>query len=470
MYRSLIFFIICSLLPGFPTVRAENAEDTIPAWLSGKKEAQPEALPKDKKQKPRKAELDVADKVIGPAPVVQNKIEAPPTSELEAEQLAEANPVPLTKKSSTELAATRGFFHDPKTNRYFNNGKTPLSLRMEKSKKGLETITVSLNDEEYIPYSGIINIEKEGQNLLSFRATDATGINTPIQDFKIYVDNIAPTIKSFWHGPNMLNDEKLIITGKSQLTLNAKDDLSGISSIIVEENDEAKEYKSPMIFTEGKHRIRYFAVDNVGNKSDVQDLEFTVDASAPTTTAKINGISHQTDSGTYVNNETTISLDSTDTASEIDRIEYKINNAAITTYRSPIHIVAPKMQLRYRSIDKSGNIEESKSQILIADSTPPELGLRPRGQYVQKGNKFLGQTGFYIYIDALDSESGIAEISVTKDGKNYEKTNEQNILFDKPGEFHLNVRAVDRVENIKESNSYVVIISDEGPKALLPDN
>jgi hypothetical protein len=429
----------------------------------------------------RKRHQDVADQEVAQETPIDKKPDSGPVKEtvIEPEQVAVKKPEPSAHKTSSSarsqksaggITATRGFFHDGKTNRFFNNGKTPLALKLTNTKKGFDNISVNLNDQGFIPYTGLINIEQEGINHLSFRAKDSTGKEIPVQDFKVYIDHTPPTITSFWHGPHVKDALMSTVTGNSYLALTAKDNLSGVSKIVVVENDEQFFYKTPMKFPDGKHKIIYYAIDNVGNKSQEEEIEFAVDSVAPTTTASISGPIYKAKNAVYVNSSATISLAANETTSGIERTEYKINSSAITTYHSPIHMFEPKMTVRYRSIDKVGNIEESKPMNIVVDSTPPQIGLGPHGQYIVRGNKIMALTGFYIYIDAKDTESGIAEIQVTRDGKNYEKTNERNIIFDKPGEFHVSVRATDRVENVKESNSYIVLISDEGPNALLPDN
>lgn len=464
----------------------EKESDDLPSWLTGKNKKVEPALSEDIGSRKHQAEsvpiaskkkpdaILVAEPVIEPTPVAETQVEPDPVvtsiKNISPPTPKGAKASSISKDASADLVATKGFFHSKKTNRYFNNGKTPLALRMAKNSKELQTITVSVNDQGYIPYPGILNIENEGFNHINFRATDHTGKETPIQDFKIYVDKTPPTLNSYWHGPNIQESQQLLVSGNSLLSISAQDALSGPSKIVIEEDGNKKIYKGPMKFADGKHSIQYYAIDNVGNESAPTNLDFTVDSTPPQTKATIKGVAYKNGKTNYVSPDAQIVLEAAEASSGIDRIEYKINDGSIATYHSPIHVLDSKMELKYRSIDKSGNIEDSTSMLLVADTTPPAIKLGPHGDYILKGNRILAQTGFNIYIDAKDVESGIAEVLVSMDGKNFEKTNERNIIFDKPGEFHFSVRVIDRIENLKESNSYVVLISDEGSKALLPDN
>lgn len=374
---------------------------------------------------------------------------------------------PLTKE---ERALERGFYHNAKTNLYYSSGRSGFSVRVNGVANAAEEISVSVNDGAYVPYTGKLNFTKEGLNRLRFRATDSLGNWSPLQDFRIFVDKVPPMVNAFWQGTNYKDSEIKYVSGLSLFTVIAHDENAGIYKIMIEENGNTQAYQGPMKFSEGKHSIVYYAIDNVGNRSAPTALNFQVDSVAPTTKAVVRGGYFKGEHETFVNGNAQIILESGESVSGVARIEYMLNGGPVSTYQAPFLVADQKMEIKFRGIDQAGNQEAWKSFVLQPDSTPPEIQLDPHGNFISKGNIYYVQPGFSYTLAAKDKASGIGEVGVSFDGKPAQQMKDNKIVFDKAGDFHFSVRASDHVENVIETNPYVVIVDTAAPVSHLQTN
>ena len=94
-------------------------------------------------------------------------------------------------------------------------------------------------------------------------------------------------------------------------TIKASDADSGIDKILykVDGQGDYQTYTTPINFSkEGEHSIEAKAVDNAGNESEIQKIEFLVDDNPPKTTIKPINVK-------VIEGENTSSNDSSDTTS-----------------------------------------------------------------------------------------------------------------------------------------------------------
>jgi hypothetical protein len=87
------------------------------------------------------------------------------------------------------------------------------------------------------------------------------------------------------------------------------------------------------------------------------------------------------------------------------------------------------------------------------------MKLEPQGKHIMQADRFYVHPGFSFAVNAQAGGSGIANILFSRDGKSFDKVKDGKIIFDKQGEFHLIVRAIDNVGNTAETNSYVMIVN-----------
>lgn len=110
--------------------------------------------------------------------------------------------------------------------------------------------------------------------------------------------------------------------------------------------------------------------------------------------------------------------------SGISRTEYSFDGANWSTYTGPFTIaVEGRTTVYYRSIDKAGNVEATKSAEVLIDKTPPAITGAPTTAPNENG---WYNAGVVIHFTATDDISGIAsvtpDVTVSTEGENLQVT------------------------------------------------
>ncbi|NVJ04040.1 chitobiase/beta-hexosaminidase C-terminal domain-containing protein [Myxococcus sp. AM001] len=242
---------------------------------------------------------------------------------------------------------------------------------------------------------------------LRFLSVDRVGNLEAAQQARYVVDTQAPQVAATPTGGGF--------TTSRAVTLACDDgEGSGCAAIHYTTNGslpslESPVYQEPLLLT-ATTRVRFIAVDWVGNVSDVVSEQYTRDTSvedrtAPTTTASPAG-------GNYWSAQSVV-LSCTDDAegSGCAGTYYTVDGSAPTTsstrYVGPISVAATTT-LRYFSLDLAGNVELAKTEQYTMDTTPPTTTATPVGG--------VYQDAVTVTLACSDSGSGCAQTRYTLDG------------------------------------------------------
>ncbi|AKQ65389.1 hypothetical protein A176_002301 [Myxococcus hansupus] len=242
---------------------------------------------------------------------------------------------------------------------------------------------------------------------LRFFSVDRVGNLEPAQQARYVVDTQAPLAAATPRGGSF--------TASRTVTLSCDDgEGSGCAAIHYTTNGsipslDSAVYQEPLLLT-ATTRVRFIAVDFVGNVSDVVSEQYTRDTSvedrtAPTTVASPAG-------GVYEHAQSVV-LACTDDAegSGCEATYYTVDGSAPTTsslrYTGPI-TVAATTTLRFFSRDLAGNDEVAKSEQYTLDTTPPVTTASPGGG--------VFQDAVAVTLTCSDGLSGCAETRYTLDG------------------------------------------------------
>ena len=102
------------------------------------------------------------------------------------------------------------------------------------------------------------------------------------------------------------------------------------------------------------------------------DCPTGADTTAPTTTAT--SAPRLRTAGGLVTSDVNVTLTGTDNAngSGVDKVEYKVDGGAFATYSAPVAITTDGTHtVEYRSTDKAGNVEATKSLTVKVDKAAP---------------------------------------------------------------------------------------------------
>ncbi|HRP68879.1 MAG TPA: hypothetical protein PLY93_05050 [Turneriella sp.] len=180
-------------------------------------------------------------------------------------------------------------------------------------------------------------------------------------------------------------------------------------------------------------------------------------ATAPNSNATAdNQVGHIYNDGknTYATSQARFELTATDNVSNLDFIEYKIDEAnQFSIYGHPFGIEKEgPHKIVYRSVDRVGNREEDNIFNVIIDNTGPYLNFAlNKAPVVIDGKRYLAP-GTKLEIRATDNYSGVKSLEYSTNGQDWQSYKD-GIILDKAGAASLKYRAVDNLGNRSENLS-----------------
>lgn len=242
---------------------------------------------------------------------------------------------------------------------------------------------------------------------LRFFSVDRVGNLEAVQQLRFVVDTQAPQVEAAPRGGSF--------TTSRAVTLSCDDgEGSGCAAIHYTTNGsipslDSPAYEEPLLLT-STTRVRFIAVDWVGNVSDVVSEQYTRDTSvedrtAPTTAASPAG-------GVFWIAQSVVLSCTDDVAgSGCAGTYYTVDGSAPTTssirYTGPVSVTATTT-LRFFSMDIAGNVEVARTEQYTLDTTPPVTTASPVGGVYQEAVS--------VTLACSDSGSGCAETRFTLDG------------------------------------------------------
>ncbi len=186
----------------------------------------------------------------------------------------------------------------PETKFYVSAKDAPSGVGMDLAYGGYAT------DEMYSSGNGertsenFFTMEGSGEVVYYYAAMDQVGNLSPVNQFRVYVDNQAP-VASLAGSTNLkkrngvyvvipsedltTEEGRYIVSNATRLAFEAEDDLSGVDAVYVKINDEdyVKYYEPIELADYEEYTIMVKTEDNVGNMSEPKEFLFSVDFVEP---------------------------------------------------------------------------------------------------------------------------------------------------------------------------------------------
>ena len=180
-------------------------------------------------------------------------------------------------------------------------------------------------------------------------------------------------------------------------------------------------YKRPISFTtEGRHFIAYRAIDLTDNISNEIIYSVVVDGTPPEGLASIEGAVYMKDEYIYLTKESTVILWAEDSLSGVDQIFVKLDDMHYTTYTEPVVVTEEGFHTAETyAVDNVGNVTPVFKVQGYVDSTPPEVNIAPKEDFIVVGNKNYANKNNEYTITADDAFAGTQMILVSLDGSEY---------------------------------------------------
>jgi len=176
---------------------------------------------------------------------------------------------------------TDGPFYFDNNGVFYFSSKTGFLVYGEDSYSGTEHIYIKINDEEYQDFAeeGFLALYDvpDGEYYIEGYLVDYVGNASDITGAYAYLDNTPPELQAVITPKPIEIDGNIYVDPRAVFSINASDDLSGIKEVYVSLNgSEFARYElDSQIPFRGDHDLRVYAVDNVGNTSDVAQLDFS---------------------------------------------------------------------------------------------------------------------------------------------------------------------------------------------------
>ncbi len=337
---------------------------------------------------------------------------------------------------------------------YFG-GKVSVDFKVFDKWSGVEATYLSVNTGKYKKFDAPLVIDKQGRYSIKYYSVDNVGNVEKLKDYSFVLDNSPPVNGLEIQGPYLRN----ILSPKARILLHATDSVSAVKKIFY-----AFDYSDTLSYSaaipvarlyDGKHKLVFYSVDIVGNRSALDSFNFFLDKTPPLVTDDIIGASYFVGGKQFLSGTSKLKLTAIDNLSGVRSVFYSINNEPWKEYESPIPL--PKthdlITVKYYAVDSVGNksaVDESLSQsngvfATYLDLIPPELSYDFTGSYKYGDTVYLGKMS-KVRIHARDSQSGIKIVSYQIDSSapvEYEKP----FALEEPGLHKITVTAFDNVSN-----------------------
>ena len=335
---------------------------------------------------------------------------------------------------------------------------------------GVASIYFSANTKPYEPFAATETVMKDGEYIYKFYAVDNVGNAAHASEFIFTVDVTTPETKHLVEGDH-LDD---ILSPRSIIKLNATDESSGVRKTYYTIDDvNEKQYYGKVVvddLDEGEHTIKYYSVDNVGNKEVEREFKFYLDQTTPEVIASVQG--DQFDNGTniYVSSRTSLKLASTDNKAGLMEVNFKIDNQAVETYSSPFSIpeTTGKHHIAYYGTDKVNNNYKSLStkvgftqKVFLMDNEAPVLSHEFSGMKYHTRDTMFITSATEIILGATDAESGMNSLTYQVNGGQSEDYTKP-LQFDMEGYYLVQFTGTDKVNN-KRTDKFCFIVDNQGP-------
>ena len=345
---------------------------------------------------------------------------------------------------------------------------TKIYLSPNDSLSGIAQTFYYIDDGQKKPYTVNTTIPfiylEDGEHTLYYYSIDRVGNQEKEGSFTFYYDKSSPIMSADILGDRFIVGDKIYFSGRTKLKLTAVDNKSGIKQVMYSVDEKAfEEYENPFYLPNksGFHRIKYFAIDNIGNQGvynqpDKPYDEFThnvglvyVDLTGPILSHQFKGPLFKKGDSLYINSTTKIEFSAKDEESGLQKITYNIDNPSEETdYKNAILISTPGFhKVSYFGYDNVNN-RNIKSFEVVVDNEGPVIHFN----FSNVPTKVEGNISTYpsysvLFLAVTDAQTGYGNITYSiNDGK--ESVYTGGIQgFDKSKKYKIKVKATDKLGN-----------------------
>ena len=320
--------------------------------------------------------------------------------------------------------------------------------------------------------NAVFTIPDECEHEILYYAVDYLGNAESVKSVIVNVDN-SPPETTIEFGEPYVHDENHWVTSSTFIYINSTDQpycKCGVSKIYyrIWNGSWSDWYESNTNITfrieeECKHYIEYYAVDNIGNVEQINNITVYVDNTPPISNIRWDGY------GNYASPTSTFIITAFDEGCSGGvgniTIYWKINGGETNSRNADFATFQIQQEgvytIEYWAVDGLGNEEEHKIVGVVIDASPPhtQIVFTPEGIY--EDGKWYILTSTKISFNAID-ECGV---KLTK----YRINNSSWMIYDQPfnlsaGIYSIDFFSVDNLNNYENAKTaYIIVTEDLAP-------
>jgi hypothetical protein len=265
--------------------------------------------------------------------------------------------------------------------RIYNDGEidyAPLEagfvLTAEDMESTVKEIRYSVNGSAAAVYDNPIILDREGRNVIVYWAVDRTDNVSSEKIYSVIVDATPPEGFVSVHGPAFMEGDLIYLTAGSTIVVWAEDQLSGVDAVYVSLDESSfAEYTNPVsISEEGYHTASAYAVDNVGNRTDVFSVEGYVDSTPPRVSITTREDFVEVAGESYTNRVNEFTVTASDEYAGVQDVLVSLDGSEYVAYTAPFKVQqAGSHVVRAIALDRLGNRSAPAELSFYVDVTPP---------------------------------------------------------------------------------------------------
>ncbi len=412
---------------------------------------------------------------------------------------------------TTQPTLTNAPMHVKEKKIFYGKGLT-INLTANDTLSGVKKTYHSLNHQPFTPTTTTLHtFTPNTQNHLHYYTVDHVGNTEPPAELTFYLDVSPPRTRlealppaalrgplrgerqgaappgppirvreeqTFKYGAAQkaslkTSEECPILPPGSNLTLSAKDNLSGVKTIFYRiGKSEKKMYRKPIPcqnLTGGQHTLVYFATDQVENVEKKHSFTFFLDNLPPHVSMNLEKETCRNQDTLFTSSRFKIQLQAQDNKAGTATMFLQVNRNQPGTYSAPTPL-PPRPgihRIHFSAVDNVGNQSTTQTQKIYLDVTPPLTEWLVTEPYFVVENKLVIDKNNRLSLLSTDLESGVKTLRYRlNQGETTHYTGP--LSFTQEGEYRLVYYAVDGVGNREPEKSLTLLVKPSAHLKHLP--
>lgn len=336
-----------------------------------------------------------------------------------------------------------------------------ISLTATDNLSGVAKAFYRFDEEDFRIYNRSripFNYLEDGGHFLEYYAVDEVGNESSRYRYDFYFDKTAPLTAHDVLGDRFVVEDRVYFSGRTKMKLTSVDNKIGVEEIRYSiDRDDFKVYDQPFYLPSipGVHRIRYYAVDRLGNRpvsgeSYTHDISLVyLDLTGPDISHRLVGPKFEAAGVQYISPRTQVQVVGRDPESGLQYLSYSVDGAnAETTYDSAFTIsTTGEHTIELFGYDNVNNRNIGSTSVFV-DATPPQIYENFSTQAIRNEDGLpLYPPYVKLFLAATDDIVGNDRIYYRINGGN-------EVLYSKPigplkknEKYTVSIRAIDMVGN-----------------------